>query len=51
MTLAFSKKIPPKEFHHDPTLRNKYGETISMILSDNGIIPPEEFLHDPILRN
>ena len=26
----------PKEFHHDPSIANKYGDTVAMIMAYNG---------------
>lgn len=40
MIYANSKKIPPKEWHHDPLMKNSKNQTVAMRLADNGIVPP-----------
>lgn len=40
MTLAFNGTIPPKEFYHDPELRDNKFETVSILLANKGVIPP-----------
>ena len=51
MTLASKRIIPPKKWHHNPTLHNKYGDTVAIILASKGIIPPKEWMHDINLKN
>ena len=43
----------PKEFYHDPTLRNNYGWTVAMHAAGAGHIKdlPKEFYHDPTLKD
>ena len=43
MRLAFNKVIPPREWYHDPTLKESLGYTVAMYLADKGIIPPKEW--------
>ena len=43
MLLASNRIFPPKEYYHSPTLCGEYGETVAMILADNGIIPSKEW--------
>ena len=49
MILADKGIIPPKEWLHDPILKNDFEDTVAMILSCEGVIPPKEWYHDPIL--
>lgn len=45
MYLASKGIIPPKIFHHDPEMRDKYDCTVAMLLAANGMIPPQEWTH------
>ena len=47
MFFAYKGIIPPKEWYHDPNLRNINGYTVAMTLASKGIIPPKEWHHDP----
>lgn len=49
MYLAHGGIIQPKEWHHDPKLKNKYNNTVAMRLAEKEIIPPEEWYHNPEL--
>ena len=49
MHLASNGIIPPKEWHHDPSLQEIYRETVAMKLAKNEIIPPKEWCHNPTL--
>ena len=49
MLFALNRIIPPKEWYHDPFLRNKDGETVAIRLAFREIIPPKEWRHDPDL--
>ena len=39
MYLAKKKIVPPKEWEHDKFLKNRYDQTVGLILSYKGIIP------------
>ena len=41
MMLAFNGIIPPKEWCHDPNIKDKYGYTVAMHLARNGKNIPE----------
>ena len=41
MILVLNGIIPPKEWYHDPNIKNNYGDTVAMILAYKGIIPPK----------
>lgn len=43
MMFADKGIIPPKEWHHDPKLYDKYGETVATYLIKEKITPPEEW--------
>ena len=48
MLLAEKGIIPPKEWHHDPTLFDKYiGFTVAIYLIENNLEVPEEWRYDP----
>ena len=49
MILAMSGIIPPKEWIHDSTLCDNFGNTVAMVLAWYGTIPLKEWLHDPSL--
>ena len=49
MKLADWGKIPPKEWCHDPNLRDNDGRTVAMYFARMGIIPPKEWYHNPRL--
>ena len=51
MTLASKRIIPPKKWHHNPTLSNRYGDTVAIILASKGIIPPKDWMHNINLKN
>ena len=51
MHMAYNRIIPPKEWYHDPLLRNDYGETVGLVLAFHGIIPSEHWMHDINLKN
>ena len=40
MMLAINKMEVPKEWEHDPKIKNKYGMTVAMIYAYRGMIPP-----------
>lgn len=42
MILAENYTIPPKEWHHDPLLKNNIERTVATILLNNYILPPKE---------
>ena len=46
MKLAENGIIPTKEWYHDPTLTDKFGNTVAIYLAFKGIIPPQEWHHD-----
>lgn len=50
MLLAFEGKDIPKEYYHDPEIRNNNGWTVALILASNGITPDECWQHDKYLR-
>ena len=43
----------PREFYHDPTIKDQYGRTVAMISAYNGYIKylPQEFYHDATIRD
>lgn len=43
MDLAHRGIIPPREWHHNPTLRDNHDWTVAMWLAYRGIIPPKEW--------
>jgi len=43
MYLAGCEIIPPKEWHHDPTLEDNCEKTVAAYLAEKGI-DPEEWL-------
>ena len=45
MTLADNCIIPPKEWYHNPLLRNEGADTVALILIYNDILPPKEWEH------
>ena len=45
MESAFKGIIPPKEYFHDPELKDKFGNTVALTLIKRGIIPPSEWLY------
>ena len=45
MHLAYKGIIPPKEWLHDPALKDNYCKTVAMKLAWNEIIPPKEWEH------
>ena len=51
MYLASNSCVPPKEWWHDKMTKNKYSQTVGIILSSKGIIPPDEWMHDINLRD
>ena len=51
MWLAYNGIIPPKEWEHDPNLKDDDNMTVAMRLAENGIIPPKEWEHDPKWKN
>lgn len=40
MYLAINGIIPPKEWEHDKLLKDSYGNTVAIYLSEKGIVPP-----------
>ena len=40
-------------FHHDPSLKDKHGWTVAMIVAFRGYINdlPQEFYHDPTIKD
>ena len=44
MYLASKGVIPPKEWYHNPELRNSNGETVEDILRQKGINVPKEWM-------
>ena len=51
MFLANKGIIPPKEWHHDPLMKNYEGNTVAIILAKRRIIPPKEWEHNKYVRN
>ena len=51
MILAKNGKDIPKEWQHDPELKNNYGNTVAMILARLNKEIPNEWKHDRYLRN
>ena len=49
MLLAIHNITSPKEWIHNPALRDNEGNTVAIILSTRGIIPPKEWIHRPSL--
>ena len=46
------KKMPPKEWCHDPRLMNKDGKTVAlMIAAFLKSAPPDEWYHDPNIKS
>ena len=43
MELAYNGKNIPKEWEHDPEIKNNEGHTVCYYLWDNGVIAPEEW--------
>lgn len=43
MELAENGIMPPKEWLHNPLLKNYRGETVATILINNNILPPKEW--------
>ena len=43
MTLAENEIIPPREWCHDPLLKNKDDKTVAIILLEKDILPPKEW--------
>ena len=41
MRFAFSGLLPTKEWEHQSDIQNSVGETVAMILVENGIILPK----------
>ena len=41
MILADSGIIPPKEWEHDKKMTDEYGNTVGILLAENGVIPPK----------
>jgi len=44
MLLAKNGIVPPKEWYHDPNIKNDWSETVAILLARNGILPPKEWL-------
>ena len=38
---AIYRKIPERSNYHNPSIRNRYGNTVAMWLASYGIIPPK----------
>lgn len=51
MILVDNNIIPPKEWYHDPLLKDINDNTVAIILSSEGIIPPKEWIHDMDIKN
>ena len=49
MWLAFKGIIPPKEWYHNPEIKNSYNDTVAILLAGNKIIPLHEWYHSPVL--
>ena len=47
MLLASKGIIPPKEWNHNPNIKNNDGLTVAMELAYNGKNIPKEWEHDP----
>ena len=45
MELAENEILPPREWYHDPILKNYRCETVALILINNNILPPKEWQH------
>ena len=45
MKMAYGEKgiIPPKQWHHDPLLKDNGGLTVALFLISNDISPPKEW--------
>ena len=50
MLLADHGIISPKEWQHDPLMRDANDCTVAMILASAGIIPPKEWEHDKFIK-
>lgn len=46
MLLAYKGIIPPKEWNHDPNIKNKKNKTVADILKENHIPLPNEWYDD-----
>lgn len=51
MILANNGIIPPKQWHHDPLLKNSDKETVAKILINRKIMPPREWMYDYNIRD
>ena len=49
MIYAINNIIPPKEWKHNPTLKDKNNQTVAMHLIDRKIFPPKEWCYNPDL--
>lgn len=43
MLLVQNKRVPPKEWIHDPQIKDKFGKTVAMYFAMRGRIPPKEW--------
>ena len=43
MILALNSIIPPKEWYHNPEIKDKDSNTVCYYLWDNGIIVPDNW--------
>ena len=41
MFLSRNGMIPPKEWEHNPNIKNKYNDTVAILLAYKGKIPPK----------
>ena len=46
MILALNNIDIPKQCQHDPSIQNKYGDTVATILVSQKIMPPREWMHN-----
>ena len=44
MYLGFNYIIPPKEWYHDPKLKDKNGATVAMCIGRYKMDPPKEWV-------
>ena len=43
--------MPEEKYYHDPSLKNKDGNTVAIILAEKYSVPPKEWEHDKFIKN
>ena len=51
MYYAMNGEIPPENYYHDPTIKDKNGYTVAMMLVIHGKVPPKEWMHDNSIKD